>query len=331
MSKQTIGPIIITENYEPNTPCIYLITNLRNNKVYVGSCLSIRNRLGTHNANLRKGKASPYMQNDYDKNKDTFSMSVLEYCEASNIIEREQHWINVYYDIQKECYNINPTAYSNLGMIMPESSRKKLSDRKKKITLELLSPEGEVVEITGITKFCKQYGIFPAHLLQLRKGLVKTCKGWRLASDKDVEYIQPQKLLAEKLQKTYDVRIVGPDELEYGPITNMRAFCREHSLSAGTFRSMIKGEIKIYNGWRLYENKDLTKEDIKKERIKKISNTYDVKIISPTNEVFGPITNLNSFCKEHGLNQGSMDYLIKGKKKSYKGWRLLNESPSSTD
>ena len=88
---------------------------------------------------------------------------------------------------------------------------------------------------------------------------------------------------------------------------------------------MINGYAKICQGWRLLENKHITKDSIKTDRISKISNTYDVRIQSPTNKVFGPISNLNQFCKEHGLSQSSMHDLIKGKRKAYKGWILLDQ------
>jgi len=313
MTRRLLGPIILNGEYTPKTPAIYQIRNVRNNKIYIGSCLSITKRLGVHNTNLRKGRASPYLQKEYLKYFDSFEMRVLEHCTVDNIVQREQYWLDQYYDNQNECYNINPTAYSNLGLKLSEQTKQKLSNSKKKLSVDLIDPNGKFVSVVNLRKFCIENNIFYSHLLQLRKGKVKTCKGWRLAINKDIPYIPAKDLLAQKLQKVYDVRVVCPNNKEYGPITNLRAFCREHGINDKNFRSMINGYAKICQGWRLLENKHITKDSIKTDRISKISNTYDVRIQSPTNKVFGPISNLNQFCKEHGLSQSSMHDLIKGK------------------
>jgi group I intron endonuclease len=53
------------------------------------------------------------------------------------------------------------------------------------------------------------------------------------------------------------------------------------------------------------------------------AKTFDVKLLSPTGEVFGPITNLNAFSKTHGLLPQGLGALIRGKISQTKGWRLL--------
>lgn len=54
-----------------------------------------------------------------------------------------------------------------------------------------------------------------------------------------------------------------------------------------------------------------------KERTKALSKSFRVK--SPFGEVFKG-TNLNAFCREHGLNASSMGKVCSGRKTPYRGW-----------
>jgi len=42
--------------------------------------------------------------------------------------------------------------------------------------------------------------------------------------------------------------------------------------------------------------------------------------VSPDGVVYAPITGLNTFCKEHNLDCGSMSRVMSGKYKHHKGW-----------
>jgi group I intron endonuclease len=308
-----------------NTPCVYEIRNMRNNKVYIGSCLSISQRLRVHKSKLRKGIASPYLQNEYDKYKDQYSMKALEYCNADNLISREQYWLDRYFDNQQQCYNINPTAYSQLGFVHSDETKTLLSQKTRKVTVELVSISGELITVVGIKKFCKENNLHESGFLLLRKGKIESYRGWRLASKKDQPYILPQNLRAEKLKKTFNVHLVSPTNEIYGPIINMKKFCRDHGLYPQLIRNLLTGNVKIAKGWKLLSNQNMTEKDIEQNRIKKISNTYDVKIQSPDGKIYGPITNLREFCKEHSLSWGSMHDFLTGKKLSYKNWKILNQ------
>jgi group I intron endonuclease len=51
-----------------------------------------------------------------------FSLEILEYCEPSKCVEREQYYL----DLLKPEYNILPTAGSSFGFRHSEESKKKL-------------------------------------------------------------------------------------------------------------------------------------------------------------------------------------------------------------
>lgn len=51
---------------------------------------------------------------------------------------------------------------------------------KKKMKLKLISPSGEVVEVTGLRTFCDEQGLDWGNFGRLRRGKALSVKGWRL-------------------------------------------------------------------------------------------------------------------------------------------------------
>lgn len=121
---------------------IYAITNLINNKVYIGSSCNLKSRKYEHFRLLKNNKhVNKYLQNSFNKyGINTFNWEILEYikkCEDKNILkqsllDREQFYINKYKDDegsinQNLCYNLLPTAGNNLGMKMSQEAKEKVS------------------------------------------------------------------------------------------------------------------------------------------------------------------------------------------------------------
>lgn len=116
----------------PKGSGIYAILNLKNGKVYVGSALSIRGRNYNHLSQLRRGKhCNVYLQRSWDKNQEyNFEFLVLEECEASLLIEKEQMWIdNLGTADPDKVYNVGDCAKNGmLGRTHSEETRKKISE-----------------------------------------------------------------------------------------------------------------------------------------------------------------------------------------------------------
>jgi group I intron endonuclease len=55
-----------------------------------------------------------------------FSLEILEYCEPSKVIEREQHYI----DLLRPKYNLLKTAGSRLGSVHSEETKKIMSNNR---------------------------------------------------------------------------------------------------------------------------------------------------------------------------------------------------------
>lgn len=114
---------ILSEN--KGKPGIYLWKNKKNGKKYVGSSVNLANR-------LRNYFNTSYLSDSKDimliykallaYGFDGFTLEILEYCEPSDLIKREQYYIN----LLKPEYNILKIAGSVLGVKRSEETKVKL-------------------------------------------------------------------------------------------------------------------------------------------------------------------------------------------------------------
>jgi group I intron endonuclease len=136
---------------------IYKITNLTNNKVYIGQSYDIIRRKIQHFYLLEQNKhRNEYLQKSYNKHgKDNFIFECIE--EVDDLDNREIHWINEYGGINSELtYNLKDpltNEYSNytrvkksksiigennpnFGNTWTQEQKDSLSKKKKGVTLE---------------------------------------------------------------------------------------------------------------------------------------------------------------------------------------------------
>lgn len=135
---------------------VYLIKNLRNNKVYVGSgSVCIRTRMRTHKSRLVKGNhPNRHLQSAWAKyGCASFQFLVVELCSPESCLDREQFWIDFYCaSDHKFGYNKSPEATSRLGCKCSPESRAKMSAAKKG---KKLSPDA-IAERTAKIKGMKR-------------------------------------------------------------------------------------------------------------------------------------------------------------------------------
>ena len=108
---------------------IYSITNIINGHRYVGSAVSLGNRLATHKRSLLRGThRNGHLQSAWNKyGEDVFEFEVLERWEPEFLVGMEQWWMNM---LRPE-YNIAPVAGSCLGVTHTDESRAKMSAWQK--------------------------------------------------------------------------------------------------------------------------------------------------------------------------------------------------------
>jgi group I intron endonuclease len=124
--------IIIPHGCSLEKPGVYVIENLINNKVYIGSTtMRALKRIEHHISMLRAGKhKNTYLQNAFNKYGETsFSVSIVENTEKHNALEREQYWIDR--ESKENLYNINPLA-SGTPSMSKETIAKRAATMKRK-------------------------------------------------------------------------------------------------------------------------------------------------------------------------------------------------------
>lgn len=78
--------------------CVYKITCISNNRVYIGQTKNFKNRRGYHLYKLKQqNHGNRYLQKDYNLyGKENLIFEILEECDIDNLLERETYWINYY-------------------------------------------------------------------------------------------------------------------------------------------------------------------------------------------------------------------------------------------
>lgn len=112
---------------------IYCITNIINDKQYVGQSVIKNKRWKDHKSALNVGKHSnKHLQSSYNKyGKDKFIYTVLEKVSIEFLDYREQFWIDKLNTVTPNGYNLNPTAGSARGFKHSEETKLKWSEQRK--------------------------------------------------------------------------------------------------------------------------------------------------------------------------------------------------------
>jgi hypothetical protein len=118
--------MIIPKNFGLKISGIYKITNIVNNKFYIGSSVDIYHRLKHHYSDLKNNKhGNQYFLRSFLKyGKNNFIVEIIEKTPKELLLIREQYYI----DILKPHYNI---LLDVIGNIPSEKSRKQISETLK--------------------------------------------------------------------------------------------------------------------------------------------------------------------------------------------------------
>lgn len=83
---------------------IYKLTNLKNNKIYIGQSINIKNRWNQHK-NIKNNTVISRAIFKYGW--DNFKKEVIEYCKKKELNEKEIYWINFYNCLIPRGYNVS--------------------------------------------------------------------------------------------------------------------------------------------------------------------------------------------------------------------------------
>lgn len=113
---------------------IYKITNIINDKIYVGSAIFLQSRWRQHRSDLNLNKhGNQLLQNAWNKYGEwLFKFEILEKVwDKTKLIEREQYWIDLLKTNQRETgYNLTIIARSRLGVKASKEALERMSKSK---------------------------------------------------------------------------------------------------------------------------------------------------------------------------------------------------------
>lgn len=113
---------------------IYCITNIINDKQYVGQALIKGKRWKNHRIALQHNKhENRHLQAAYNKyGADSFVFTVVEKVHWLHLLnDREQYWMDKLDCVDPKGYNLNPTAGSARGFKHTEETKLKWSEQRK--------------------------------------------------------------------------------------------------------------------------------------------------------------------------------------------------------
>jgi hypothetical protein len=166
--------------------CVYKITNLLNNHCYIGSCKNSRIRWNNHKSTLgRDIHHSPHLQNAWNKySKENFSFQILEYCDYSKILERENYYIQEF----KPEYNILQTAHKGRQKNHTDETKRLISSKKEKKKVYQFDLIGNFIkEWSSISEAVRDLNLkTTAHIIACCKNKRATCKRFRWSYSKNI-------------------------------------------------------------------------------------------------------------------------------------------------
>jgi len=202
---------------------IYILHNISNNKVYVGSSRNCNKRLSEHFYKLRKGiHDNRFLAEEFNEN--NFECFIVDRCPVSHLIEQEQYWMNILKSWDRRFgYNIYSNAIGPIGHQLSESTKTKMSKvrRGRRRTPESLEKASK-----SVRNFWKSH---PEKIEELR---LKTSKSTPIV----------QLSLDNIFIKEHISMAAAARELNTVHASSIRQVCKGRQKSACGFKWMYKNE-----------------------------------------------------------------------------------------
>lgn len=223
-----------------NITGVYIITNLINNKAYIGSSsLCVKSRISMHLSSLRLNKhCNIILQRSFNKYKEeNFNFELLEEHSSEYCLSMEQYWINMLNTLSRnKGYNICPVAGSSKGrkhsaesiLKMIESSKLNKHKRKhEKYSLKVsqFTLDGiHIKDYNSISEASKETNIY-------EEGISKVCKGIFYKTH-NFKWEFTNKLIKNK----FPVKIKKePTKTKYNKTTTNKTFIKKYNNTVPEF------------------------------------------------------------------------------------------------
>lgn len=219
---------LLNNSLLPCKPGVYKIINKKDKKFYIGSAVNIKARKSVHLTKLRKNKhPNSYLQNAYNLHgEENFEFIALEICKKESLISREQELLDLFFDNQTKCYNINPKANSWLGRQHSEASKKKMSESHQGKKLTKKTKKKMSIAQSG-KKLSKETKEAIGKHARKRQSKVENCPQWKRrgedsAHKRQTEVVTPngQKLTFATIKEAAEFVGINPSSVSRALKTN---------------------------------------------------------------------------------------------------------------
>lgn len=223
---------------------IYKITNILNDKSYIGLSYNIKQRWKHHKCLLNKNKHhNLHLQSAWNKyGKKYFTFKVLEYCDLEVLPEREIYWID-YYSKIIELYNQADGGGGGNGLCGENHPA------YKDEIYTFYNEDGRIEKDITALDMTKKYNLGDSHIYEVIKGTRNQVFGWRITKDK------------EWLNYFNFYHISGIEELHITQIEMVR----KYKVDSGSIYRVVVGEFNQTKGWFISKEKMQKYIDNKKD------------------------------------------------------------------
>lgn len=206
---------------------IYKVTNIVNNKIYIGQTKnSLQYRINAHKCAALTSKSNSYFHKAIRKyGWDSFIWDIICECDTpEELNEKEIEFINSY-----GCHFTNGYGYNLTkgGDYNPMNDPTIKDRRDKKLLLSMKKYQGD-------NNVMKRVEVKDKHQLSINK------------ISKDPKWIEAKRIGDEKQKSTYDITF--PDG-HHEIITGLNQFCKEHQLQQSKMSSVSSGSRPHHKGF----------------------------------------------------------------------------------
>jgi len=156
---------------------IYIIKNRLDSRVYIGSSKNLYSRIQKHFTELKSNlHHNIHLQRFVNKYTiDSIYFEILEYCEVSELLEKENKYINLYNSIEEgfNLFNATRTELSSFQRNLISEERKNSKFNKQIKVFKNL----ELIHIGNINSILEKFNVDKSSVYKILKGKRKSHKG----------------------------------------------------------------------------------------------------------------------------------------------------------
>lgn len=281
---------------------LYKIINEVNGNWYIGSTImGFGKRINRHRGLLRKGKhPNPHLQSAYNKyGESNFSVEIIMISSKKSLLKEEQKILDEHYG-KPYCYNIS------------KDSSAPMSGRKHTPETILKQQEASKKRAKEIGECTRKHRLGTKHS---KKTIKKMKKSAKIRDDSNRIKVLKSKEYREKMSKTMTGRVFSPEHLKkLRKVFSSQEYRDKMSAIKGGVSQEYRDKMSIIKRGVTHSKK--TKANLSKNKFGK-----QVFFINDKGDI-ETVISFHDFAKKYNLDRKELSNLAKGKRESYKGWKL---------